>query len=107
MKKIHLNNYQGGWFLGDFSPTLLKTSDFEVSVKNYQAGDCESIHYHKIATEWTVITAGEVEINGIRYIKGDIIEVAPGEIIQFGAITDATTTVVKVPSVKGDKYIVQ
>jgi uncharacterized cupin superfamily protein len=106
MKKHSLSNFKGGWFLGDFVPTLLGTTDFEISVKYYHAGDNEPPHYHKIATEWTVITAGEVEINGIRYHQGDIVEIAPGEIAQFSTITEAATTVVKVPSVKGDKYIV-
>jgi quercetin dioxygenase-like cupin family protein len=105
MKKKCLNNFTGGWFLGDFEPTLLSNAAFEVSVKYYRKGDNEPSHYHKLATEWTVITAGEVEMNGLRYSPGDIIEVAPGEITQFTAITDATTTVVKVPSIKGDKYI--
>jgi quercetin dioxygenase-like cupin family protein len=107
MKKYTLSDLKGGWFLGDFSPTLLRTTGFEVSVKYYQAGDNETAHYHKIATEWTVITSGEVEMNGVRYRAGDIIEVAPGEIAQFSAITDAATTIVKVPSVKDDKYIAE
>jgi hypothetical protein len=107
MKKTALADFTGGWFLGDFDPTLLRTTGFEVSVKYYRAGDCESAHYHKVATEWTVVTAGEVEMNGARYTQGDIIEVAPNEIAQFSAITEAATTVVKVPSVKGDKYIVK
>lgn len=50
--------------------------------------------------------SGEVEMNGIRYQQGEIVEIAPGEIAQFRAISDAATTVVKVPSVKGDKYLV-
>lgn len=91
--------------MGDFEPTLLSDASFEVSVKYYHKGDSEPSHCHKVATEWTVITAGEVEMNGIRYCQGDIIEVSAGEITQFTAITDATTTVVKVPSIKGDKYI--
>jgi quercetin dioxygenase-like cupin family protein len=107
MKKHAISDFKGGWFLGDFQPTLLKTTDFEISVKYYQAGDYEAAHYHKIATEWTVITSGEVQMNGLRFRAGDIVEVPPGEIAQFSAITDAATTVVKAPSVKGDKYIVE
>jgi quercetin dioxygenase-like cupin family protein len=78
----------------------------EVAVKYYRAGDHEAAHYHKIATEWTVITAGEVEMNGQRYIAGDIIVMEPGEPTDFKAITDAATTVVKMPCVKKDKYLV-
>jgi uncharacterized cupin superfamily protein len=105
MKRHSLSDFKGGWFLGDFVPTLFGVKDFEISVKYYHTGDNEAAHYHKIATEWTVIIEGEVEMNGITYHRGDIVEVSPGEITHFSAITDAVTTVVKVPSVKGDKYI--
>lgn len=59
MKKHSLADFKGGWFIGDFIPTLRGISEFEVSVKYYYAGDIEAAHYHKIATEWTVITAGK------------------------------------------------
>ena len=105
MKKFSLADFQGGWFLGDFTPTLFETSEFEVAIKYYRAGDAEPSHLHKVATEWTVITSGEVEMNGIRHVQGDIIELKPGEASDFRAITDTVTTVVKIPSVKGDKYL--
>jgi hypothetical protein len=41
---------------------------------------------------------------GRRLQHGDIIKLAPGEATDFVAITDSTTVVVKLPSVKGDKY---
>jgi len=28
----------GGWFVGDFSPTLLQTEAFEAACKRYQRG---------------------------------------------------------------------
>jgi quercetin dioxygenase-like cupin family protein len=94
-----------GWFLGDFQPTLHRTRDVEVAVKNYRAGESEAAHYHKIATEFTVITQGEVEMNGRRYLAGDIIIIEPGDVTDFRAVTDAVTTVVKIPAATGDKYL--
>ncbi len=96
-----------GWFIGDFEPTLWKTNDVEVAVKHYKAGDAETAHFHKIATEFTVITAGTVEMNGVQYQAGDIVVIERGEVTDFRAITDVTTTVVKIPGAANDKYEVE
>ena len=94
-----------GWFVGNFEPTALLTQDVEVAVKNYKAGDYEPAHYHKIATEITVIADGEVRMNGVTYSSGDIILIEPNQATDFLAITDVITTVVKFPGAKDDKYI--
>lgn len=105
MKTARLSEMTKGWFIGDFAPTLFRTQACEVAVKSYRAGDAESAHYHKIATEFTVITQGEVEMNGVRYATGDIIVIEPGDVTDFRAITDVTTTVVKIPGAPNDKYL--
>jgi len=104
MKEARLDEMVKGWFVGDFEPTLHRTRDVEVAVKVYRAGDREAAHYHKVATEFTAVTQGEIEMNGKRYSAGDIIVVEPGETADFRAITDATTTVVKIPGAVNDKY---
>ncbi len=105
MKKHHLDSMLGGWFIGDFVPTILPTSDFEVAVKYYSAGDLEASHAHKIAREFTVIIEGEVKMNNQLYKRGDIIEIEPGEYTDFEALTKTITLVVKTPSIKNDKYL--
>lgn len=94
-----------GWFIGDFTPTLWQTKDVEVAVKFYRAGDSEAAHLHKVATEFTVVTAGIIEMNGVQCHPGEIVVIDPGEITDFRAITDATTTVVKIPGAQNDKYV--
>lgn len=106
MKTAKLENMTKGWFIGNFAPTLFKTSDVEVAVKIYNKGDYEALHYHKIATEITVVVQGEIKMNGIIYKEGDIIVMDPGEITDFECIKDNTkTTVVKIPGVNNDKFI--
>ena len=107
MKTAKLKDMTKGWFVGDFEPTLYKTKECEVAVKTYKAGDHEKKHYHKVATELTVIVSGIVEMNGIRYEEGDIIIEEPGDITDFTAITDVINTVVKLPCAAGDKYLVE
>jgi hypothetical protein len=107
MKKFLLNSMTKGWFVGNFSPTALKNEGVEVAVKNYNSGDYESEHYHKIATELTLILNGRVRMNGMEYKNGDIVLIEPGESSDFMALTEVTTVVVKVPCVAGDKYLVR
>ncbi len=101
----NLNNMTKGWFIGNFDPSLFKTNDVEVAVKRYKAGDHEDVHFHKIATEYTVIIEGEVEMNGVRYGKDDIIVMEPGEATDFTAVTDSVNVVFKIPGANNDKYL--
>ena len=106
MKTAKLEDMVKGWFVGNFEPTLLKTNDVEVAVKSYKKGDYENRHYHKIATEITVVTAGRVKMNGIEYNKGDIIVIEPMESTDFECLEDGTTNVVvKYPGANNDKYV--
>lgn len=107
MKKYNLNDFFKGWFIGDFEPSILPTNDFEVAVKEYKAGDSEANHLHKEAIEFTMVLDGVIMMNGVEYHKNDIIQIEKYEETKFESITDSRTLVVKTPSVKGDKYIVE
>jgi mannose-6-phosphate isomerase-like protein (cupin superfamily) len=95
---------KNGWFIGNFEPNAFRTGDLEAAVKTYKAGDHEEAHFHKIATEMTVVVSGEVAMNGKRYGSGKIVIMEPGDVTDFRAVTDAVLAVVKVPGVKNDKY---
>jgi len=100
----NLKNFFKGWVIGDFLPTLFNTGDFEVAIKRYNSGDYEESHFHKIATEYTIIVEGVVLMNGVEYKQDDIITINPNESTDFKCLTDVTTVVIKIPSSKGDKY---
>lgn len=104
MKLFKLNDMTRGWFVGKFTPTVLATNNVEVGIKTYYAGDYEPSHYHKIATEITVILSGVVRMGGIEYKAGDIIVVFPNESVDFYALTDVRLTVVKHPGALNDKF---
>lgn len=107
MKTSNLDEMFKGWFVGNFEPTLLKTNDVEVAVKSYNKGDYEAMHYHKIATEITVIVSGRVKMNGVEYKKGDIIVMEPNDPTDFECLEDGTmNVVVKHPGANNDKYLV-
>ena len=104
LEKYNLDDMFKGWFIGNFEPSLFKTNDVEVGVKKYNAGDYENAHFHKIATEFTVIISGEVEMNGVIFKENDIIKIVPNVVTNFKAITDVITVVVKLPGANDDKY---
>jgi quercetin dioxygenase-like cupin family protein len=104
MRFARLEDFTKGWFAGDFSPTLLSTRAVEAAVKHYRAGDVEAAHYHKIATEITVIVSGRAEMCGRELSPGDIVLLEPGEATGFHALTDTVTAVLKLPCTPGDKY---
>lgn len=107
MKMAKLQDMKNGWFIGNFTPTLWATNDVEVAVKRYCAGDAEQAHYHKVATEFTVIVSGRVRMNGVEYVEGDIVVMEPGDITDFEALADTVNVVVKIPGANDDKYVVE
>ena len=107
MKVEKLSNMKGGWFIGNFEPSLFKTNECEVAVKSYKKGDKERTHYHKIATEYTIVVNGKVRMFGNVYKEGDLIVVEPGDATDFEALEDAMNVVVKMPGANNDKYLVE
>lgn len=106
MKHYKLENMIGGWFVGAFSPNVYETHDCEVALKKYKKGDKESSHFHKIATEITLVVSGKIKMKDREWVAGDIIVLEPGESTAFEAITDASNVVVKLPGALNDKYVI-
>src|SRR5690349_19830704 len=98
MQFARLETMTGGWFAGNFSPTLMQTSAFEAAVKHYRAGDREPKHHHREAQEITVIVSGRVRMCDRELAAGDIVLLERREATGFEAIEDSTTVVIKSPS---------
>jgi mannose-6-phosphate isomerase-like protein (cupin superfamily) len=105
LQRYNLSDFTRGWFVGNFSPTTLSTDAVEVAVKHYRAGESEAAHYHKVATELTLIVSGRVRMSGEEVGPGEIVRIEPGQATDFMPLTETTTVVVKVPCVRGDKYM--
>jgi quercetin dioxygenase-like cupin family protein len=95
-----------GWFVGGFTPSVYQTGGVEVAVKHYKAGECEGKHFHKVATEITVVILGSVRMAGRVWHAGDIVVLEPGEETDFEALTDCVSAVVKIPGAENDKFLV-
>ena len=83
MRVFKLEEMVKGWFVGNFAPTVLRTSAVEVAIKEYAQGSFETMHYHKIATEITAIINGRAKLNGLELNPGDIVVLEPGEPAAF------------------------
>ena len=105
LERHKLDDFTRGWFVGDFSPTLIPTGAAEVAVQRYPAGAHEPQHVHRVATELTLIVSGHARMNGEDLHAGEIVRIPPGLAADFEAVTEVTTVVVKMPCVKGDKYL--
>jgi quercetin dioxygenase-like cupin family protein len=107
MNHARLEDMVKGWFVGKFSPTAYSTDLCEVALKSYASGEREDSHYHKQATEITLIVFGRVFMCGREWGEGDIIVLSPGEATSFEALTASRCIVVKTPGAPSDKFLLQ
>jgi quercetin dioxygenase-like cupin family protein len=107
LKLEKLDNMTGGWFIGDFEPSILRTSAFEVAVHRYKAGDSWPVHTHKKATEYNLLVQGTMVLQEQRLESGTLFVLDPWEVADPKFLTDCLVVIVKVPSVPGDKYELQ
>lgn len=101
---MNLEDFTKGWLVGDFDPSLIKTKEIEISIKKYKAGDKEKNHYHKLATEYTIVISGKIKMMGKIYNTNDIITVNQNVENQFECLENCVLLVIKTPSIIGDKY---
>lgn len=105
MEVLRLENFLGGWFIGDFLPTVFRTENFELCLKRYARGDVEPLHHQRIATEYTVIVSGRARFGNVIVKEDDIVVVQPEESCDFQALEDVVLVAVKVPSLPADKQV--
>jgi len=107
IEKHNISDFKGGWFIGDFNPSLLKTKDFEISIKTHPKDEVWDKHYHKIATEYNYVIEGIVKIDDVTYEKGDLFIIHPEFVVDPHFLVDCTIVCIKTPCVIGDKYVVE
>ena len=106
MIKNNIKNFTKGWFIGNFEPSLLKTSEFEVSIQQHKKGDMPEKHYQKIATEYNLVVSGSLIANGETLGPGDIFVFEPLEVTDVVFLEDSEIVCVKTPSLGNDDKVV-
>jgi quercetin dioxygenase-like cupin family protein len=102
-----ISDYVRGWFIGDFSPSVLKTKDFEVGLLTHTKGEKWPAHYHKESIEYNVLVSGKMVVQGKELNSGDVFIFDKGEIADPIFLEDCKIVVVKVPSLPNDKFEVE
>lgn len=106
MRVSNLADFLNGWFIGDFSPSVQRTKDFEICLKAFKAGDSEPAAIQLRATEITVVVDGLVNINGQIFGPNSVVVIDPGERAELEVLEDAKLLGVKFPSIPRDKVLV-
>tara|TARA_B100000242_G_scaffold294269_1_gene275872 strand:+ start:1926 stop:2249 length:324 start_codon:yes stop_codon:yes gene_type:complete len=104
MRKFNIKEMHRGWFIGDFLPSVLRTTLFEVGILKHQKGEEWPKHYHAEATEYNVLINGSMTVNNNLIKEGEIFVLEKNEICNPIFHKDCTVLCVKVPSIPGDKY---
>jgi hypothetical protein len=105
MELSNVRSYVGGWFIGDFEPTMMNTNEFELCLKRYSKGDREALHYQMIAIEFTLVIEGTCRIGSHQLGPDDVLRIDPGEAADFEALTDVVLVALKSPSLPSDKRV--
>lgn len=105
MDKLSINDFFGGWFIGDFEPTMFRNQHLEVGVKFFKVGDKEPSHKQILSTEITVVNEGQIRVGRLFLHAGEIVVIYPGEYADFEALTNGSLTCVKFPSIPSDKVL--
>lgn len=107
MKVYDLKNYTKGWFMGDFEPSLFKTPDFEVGFHTYEKGQYWAPHVHKVSDEYNLLIEGKMVVCGQEVNEGQLFVIEKNEVAGPTFLENCKVLIIKVPSVPGDKYIVE
>jgi hypothetical protein len=106
MRVGKLSDMFRGWVIGDFTPSLFKTKDFEIGILNHPKNERWPKHYHKIATEYNILILGRMKLCDVELVSGDTFILEPYEIADPIFYEDCTIICIKIPSVTNDKYLV-
>lgn len=102
-KKLY-SDFVRGWIIGNFSPSIFRTEDFEVGILQHKKDEIWPVHYHLLATEYNYLIKGKMTINNNIIYEGDFFIIDKEEISEAKFLEDCTVLVIKVPSEPGDKY---
>jgi len=107
MKVKKIKDFKWWWIIWDFTPSLIENNKlFEVWIKEYKKWDKDKKHYHKIATEYTIINCWKFLMNWKELNKWNIVIIEPNQEAEFKCLEDWNITVIKTPSIPNDKYLV-
>jgi hypothetical protein len=104
MKQSNINNFRGGWFVGDFEPSIFKNPFFEVAHHSHKKNDATFPHYHQVTNELNYIVRGEMMVDKKHLKAGDMWIYEPWDISDVEFLEDTDLMIIRWPSIPSDKY---
>jgi len=104
IKTSRLENMTRGWLIGDFTPSIFRTSAFEVGYLRHKKDECWPAHVHLEADEMNVLIRGKMRINNESIECGDIFVIKKGMLTKALFEEDCEILCIKVPSIPSDKF---
>jgi len=103
LKIYKLEDFDRGYFIGNFPKAIFKTNAFEVSLKKHLKTDKHELHYHKFVTEFILVVRGMMRVNGQVINEGHIFVLEPYMINEIEYLDECELVVVKSPSLPNDR----
>jgi dTDP-glucose pyrophosphorylase len=104
--QIDLSNYVRGWLIGDFEPSIKKTTEFEIGFEYYKKDQKCAFHYHSETKEINILISGVMIINNIPIYKDTIFILEKNMICCPLFIQNCIILSIKLPSLPKDKFII-
>jgi len=104
MKFSNINDFKNGWFLGDFEPSILHSSEIEIGHLSLKKGHKADGHFHKSHIEINYIVCGKALIGDRILNVGDFFIFEPFDKSFVEYLEDSEIIVIKNPAVKNDKF---
>ena len=103
VKSSHISTMTRGWFIGDFTPSVLRTSHFEVGLMSHKKGENYAPHLHNELDEYNLLVSGKMMINNEIIEEGEIFIIKKGMLTKSEFFEDCKIVCVKQPSIPSDK----
>ncbi len=104
--EVRREDFVRGWLIGDFEPSIIRATDFEIGLLHHAAGEKWPFHYHKEAVEINYLLKGSMKLNGIHLSAGTRFIMPRNMIACPDFLENCIILCIKVPSVPKDKYII-
>lgn len=95
-----------GWLIGDFTPSLVRTKEFEIGILSHKAGEKWPYHIHDKQDEYNYLINGTMTVNDILYSTGDTFVLYKGHPAVPIFKSNCTVLCFKFPSIPSDKRII-
>ena len=100
----NIEKYHNGWFVGNFSPAIFKSPQFELAHHTHLAMEKTTPHIHKETTELNYVISGELIVSDRYLTSGDIWIYEKGEVSDVRFLSNTSLIILRWPSIPGDKY---